>query len=341
MKTAIYAAAAAIAVQGSALPSLSKVARADDLPEVPSGCMTSYNGIHFGWLPDDASNGAVSMAVLHADTGKPGCFFGDYSHISSTSYDGSDITGKTGITDGAVMVPSIMPTGVTWDQVDSTLANKIGTAVKAFTNKGIPVYLRFAHEVNCYGKPGCASPPYPGGTDYAAFKQAWAKVASVCRSIEHCYMYFCPNQNGDDDIKNWLPAAEDIDIMGIDHYISASASGSTFASQFGSFYTEYVEPYGKPFLIGETACSGCSEDQKNAWVKTLTMSDFGAYPLYKGVMWFEYNKESNFYVVYGHTKAEIDKFDANFAQGAIICLLMIAEALGYYISEIPLRPCVP
>jgi beta-mannanase len=185
------------------------------------------------------------------------------------------------------MVPSIMPTGVTWSQVDSNLANKIGNTVKAFTNKGIPVYLRFAHEVNCYAKPGCATPAYPGGEDYAGFKKAWANVAAVCRGIKGCYMYFSPNLNGDDDIKNWLPPASDIDIMGIDHYVGTSNYATSWASHFSSFYNEYVKPYGKLFMIGETACSGCTEDQKLAWVKTLTMSDFSAYPLYKGVMWFE------------------------------------------------------
>ncbi|KAK6081490.1 hypothetical protein SCUP234_04695 [Seiridium cupressi] len=313
MKTAICAAIAVLVAKANSSPVADKVERAVDLPQVPTGCMTSYNGIHWGWLPDDSSNGAVTMAALHKDTGKPGCFFGDYSHIQSSSYDGSDFTGKTGLTDGAVMVPAVMPTGVTWNQVDADLANKIGNAVKVYTEKNIPVYLRFAHEVNCYGRPGCGSPAYPGGTNYAEFKTAWANVAKVCRSIKGCYMYFCPNLNGDDDIKNWLPAASDIDIMGIDHYVDGSKSSDSWVSQFGSFYQEYVEPYGKPFLIGETACSGCTETQKLAWAKTLTMSDFSAYPLYKGVMWFEYNKESNFYVVYGQSKADIDQFDSNFA----------------------------
>lgn len=75
--------------------------------------------------------------------------------------------------------------------------------------------------------------------------------------------------------------------MGIDHYVGTSNYANSWASHFGSFYNEYVKPYGKPFMIGETACGGCTEDQKLAWVKTLTMSDFSAYPLYKGVMWFE------------------------------------------------------
>lgn len=98
MKSAIYLTAAVLAVKANASPATNKVARAVDLPQVPAGCITSYNGIHWGWLPDDGSNGAVNMAVLHKDTGKPGCFFGDYSHIQSTSYDGSDITGYVTLT---------------------------------------------------------------------------------------------------------------------------------------------------------------------------------------------------------------------------------------------------
>lgn len=188
MKITLCSAATVLAVLSNANPLANTERAAVDLPKVPAGCLTSPKGIHVGMLPDDESGGKVSMSSLNALIGKKLCFFGDYSHISSTSYDGSDITNKVGQTDDAIMVPSIMPTGVTWDQVDANMAKKIGNAVKAFTDKNITVYLRFAHEVNCYGKPGCASPAYPGGTDYAGFKKAWANVAAVCRGIDGCYM---------------------------------------------------------------------------------------------------------------------------------------------------------
>ncbi|KAI1079497.1 glycoside hydrolase superfamily [Whalleya microplaca] len=283
------------------------------LPGLPKGCMTSKNGIAWGWLPDDGSNGAVNMKVLNSDTGKKACFFGDYSHISSTSYDGSDITGKAGSVEGAIMVPSIMPTGVKWNQIDSTLAGKIGNAVRAFTQKGITTYLRFAHEMNCYGKPKCASPAYPGYQDYAGFKQAWINVAKECRAIDGCYMVWSPNLQDLDSLNNWFPGNDYIDVIAVDHYPrSDSDVANGFAGNFGTFYDQFVKPNNKPFMIGETAYGG-SLAQKDAWVKALTTGDFSKYPLYHGAMWFEYNKEANFYVVYDQSQDQIKTFDGNFA----------------------------
>ena len=257
------------------------------LPGLPKGCMASYKGISWGWLPDDGSNGAVNMKVLNADTGKKGCFFGDYSHISSPSYDGSDITGKAAIVEGAIMVPSIMPSGVTWKQIDGTLANKIGDTVRAFADNGITTYLRFAHEMNCYAKPNCASPAYPGGQDYDSFKQAWVNVAKVCRSIKGCYMMWSPNLQDIDSIGNWFPGADYVDVIAVDHYPQSDSDvAKGFSGNFGQFYDKYVKPYNKPFLIGETAYGG-SLAEKDAWVKAITQGDFSSYPLYHGAMWFE------------------------------------------------------
>ncbi|KUI56511.1 hypothetical protein VP1G_03799 [Cytospora mali] len=280
------------------------------LPGLPSGCMHSTQGIAWGWLPDD-TNSAVSISSLNSATGKKACFFGDYSKINDASYDGSDITYKASQADGAIMVPSVMPVGVKWSEVTADLAQQIGTAMEAFTNQGLTVYLRFAHEMNCYAKPGCASPEYPGGQDYAGFKQAWINVADVCKSIDGCYMMWSPNLQDLDTLNNWWPGAEYVDIVAVDHYPSSDSEVQEgFEGNYDQFYTEYVKPYGKPFILGETAYGGSA---KYDWVEDVTNSDFGSYPLYKGAMWFEYNKEADFYVVYNASDSEISTFDGNFS----------------------------
>ncbi|KAI0482520.1 glycoside hydrolase superfamily [Xylariaceae sp. FL0804] len=315
MQLSIAAAAVGATILASSSASRAVIeSRANvELPDLPEGCMMSYNNITMGWLPDDESDGAVSMEVLNADTGKTACFYGDYSKISSTSYDGSDITGKVGDTAGAIMVPAIMPTGVTWSEVDSTLAAKIGNVVSTFTDAGVTTYLRFAHEMNCYAKPGCATPEYPGEENYAEYKTAWINVANVCRGIDGCYMMWSPNLQDLDTLSDWYPGTEYIDIISVDHYPSSDSEVATgFAGNFGDFYTQFVEPNGLPFLIGETAYTG-SLAEKDAWLKALTMGDFSDYPLYKGLMWFEYNKGSdNFYIVYGQDKAQENTVDENF-----------------------------
>lgn len=257
----------------------------NSLPGLPSGCMLSAKGIAWGWLPDDMDS-AVSMSSLNSATGKKACFFGDYSKINDASYDGSDITYKASKAEGAIMVPSVMPVGVKWSEVTSSLASKIGTAMEAFTKQGLTVYLRFAHEMNCYAKSGCASPEYPGGEDFAAFKQAWINVADVCKGIDGCYMMWSPNLQDLDTLKNWWPGTEHVDIVAVDHYPSSDSDvEGGFKGNYDKFYTEYVKPYGKPFILGETAYGG---DSKYDWVKDITNSDFSSYPLYKGAMWFEY-----------------------------------------------------
>lgn len=216
--------------------------------------MVSKAGIAWGWLPDDEDS-SVSISSLNNATGKTSCFYGDYSKINDASYDGSDITYKAANAEGAIMVPSVMPVGVTWSEVTTSLAEKIGTAVKAFTGQGITTYLRFAHEMNCYAKPGCASPAYPGYEDYDGFKQAWINVANVCKGIDGCYMMWSPNLQDVSSLKNWWPGSDYVDIIAVDHYPSddADVSGG-FASGYDDFYNEIVKPYGKPFMLYVSGC---------------------------------------------------------------------------------------
>lgn len=281
----------------------------NSLPGLPSGCMLSTKGIAWGWLPDDMDS-SVSISSLNSATGQKACFFGDYSKINDASYDGSDITYKASKAEGAIMVPSVMPVGVKWSEVTADLAKKIGTAMEAFTKQGLTVYLRFAHEMNCYAKPGCASPEYPGGQDYDGFKQAWINVANVCKDIDGCYMMWSPNLQDLDTLKNWWPGSDYVDIVAVDHYPSSDSDvQGGFKGNYDQFYTEYVKPYGKPFVLGETAYGGSA---KYDWVKDITTGDFSSYPLYKGAMWFEYDKEADFYVVNDASQLEISTFDGNF-----------------------------
>ncbi|KAK8086518.1 hypothetical protein PG994_001492 [Apiospora phragmitis] len=313
-----FAAYGLLAASALASPTLEPRAARVSLPGLPAGCMTSYKGIAFGWLPDDEHADQVNMASLASASGKKGCFFGDYSHVKNSAYDGGDISDKGGQADGAVIVPSIMPDGVGWTQVDAALAGRIADVAKGFVGQGLTVYLRFAHEMNCYAKPGCATPAYPGGMDYGAYKTAWINVAKACHKIKGCYMMWSPNGNDLDQLSNWWPGAEYVDIVALDSYPQDQAKiEQGFAGSFGKVHDDFAKKYNRPFMIGETGFTG-SEQLKTDWVRRLTnVDDLSKYPNYKGAMWFEYNKneggkQNNFYVVYGHTKKEIDAVDANF-----------------------------
>lgn len=220
------------------------------LPGLPSDCMVSQAGIAWGWIPDDASGSDVTISSLNSATGKKSCFFGDYSKINDASYDGSDITYKGANAEGSIMVPSVMPVGVTWSEVTTSLASQIGTVVKSFTDQGITTYLRFAHEMNCYAKPGCASPEYPGEEDYEGFKQAWINVANACKGIDGCYMMWSPNLQDVSSLNNWWPGSSYVDIIAVDHYPSSDDDvNGGFSGAYDEFYSQIVEPNGKPFLL--------------------------------------------------------------------------------------------
>ena len=97
--------------------------------------------------------------------------YGKYSQIGSTSYDTSQLTDVLSavVESGAVFIPSIMPTGVTFSQIDSGLATQIAAVLEKFTSQGVEVWLRFAHEVNYYVTKGSGSDgaaEYEGGSEW-------------------------------------------------------------------------------------------------------------------------------------------------------------------------------
>ena len=90
--------------------------------------------------------------------------YGRYSQMgSTTSYTGDQLLSVIDdvVSSGAVFVPSIMPEGLTFAQISTDIASDIANVLNQFTSKGVEVWLRFAHEVNCYAKPGCAQPGPP------------------------------------------------------------------------------------------------------------------------------------------------------------------------------------
>lgn len=149
-----------------------------------------------------------------------------YSHINDANYDGSDLTSVMDDVkaSGAVFVASIMPSGVTWSEIDDNLAAKIGSAVKQYTDNGITVWLRFAHEVNYYVTPNSGDnggPEYPGGA-VSDYQTAWQRVHAQCAAISNCLMFWSPNRDSLDNIAPYWPGPDYVDIVGIDcEFLSA------------------------------------------------------------------------------------------------------------------------
>ena len=59
---------------------------------------------------------------------------------------------------GAVFIPAVMPS-IDLSKIDEKVASQVADVLKQFTDKGVEVWLRFAHEINWYLTDGT----YTGG----------------------------------------------------------------------------------------------------------------------------------------------------------------------------------
>lgn len=254
---------------------------------VPAGCLKK-NGIAVGWLPEAASD----FATITSNLGKPGCYFGQYAQITSSTWDGSQLT-QVSADDigGAIFIASVMPE-IPFSQVDTNVASQVAAVMKKFTDQGVEVYLRFGHEMNWYAS--AEGGVYHGTA--AEFVAAWKVVAAAVADNDKVSMFWSPNNVGGDDsqLTQWWPGPETVDVVGIDIY---PKSHQSFSDAYKGFHDTLAKPYHKPFVIGETGYSSSSDSDKTYWLEQLSSSEaLSSCPNYAGFSWFEYNKEENFYV---------------------------------------------
>lgn len=117
--------------------------------------MQGYNGIYWGWNPD-IDNG-VNISMINEVTGIKASTYGIFSQIqNASSYDGHQLLKHFDEikSSGAVLIANIMPTGLKFREVGPAIAKDIATVVKRFTDEGVEVWVRFAHEMNYYAGTG-------------------------------------------------------------------------------------------------------------------------------------------------------------------------------------------
>lgn len=282
---------------------------------LPSGGMQGYNGIYWGFAPDDTSP-PTAMSTINGNTGKQASTYGRYSQISSLPYTGDQLLSVMDdvVASGAVFVPAVMPTGVTFSEIDSTVAQQITSVLEQFTSQGVEVWLRFAHEMNYYVTAGSGSDggaEYPGGTQ-AEFITAWQTVHAAVANNSQILMFWCPNDDTTSDVEGWWPGADYVDIVGMDIYPDP---GATFADTYGSFYDGFASTYNKHFCIGETgAANGGTVANKEEWVTQLANTNLSAYPCFQSATWFEFDKGGDdFRIIQGQSAATIEETLSNFA----------------------------
>ncbi|KZO95128.1 glycoside hydrolase family 26 protein [Calocera viscosa TUFC12733] len=273
----------------------------------------SNNGISIGFLPDfDVSSVSSLNAVLPAGM----AVVGDYISISSDDtslggepYHKSDIMSQS--TKPVYMATIELSNGL-YD-FNSDQADVISYAMKELTDAGVPVWVRFAYEMN-----GC--PAWNAwGCDATGFKQAWGIMASSLRNnAPSAKLLWSPNidtsgSDGQGNYADYYPGDDSVDLVGLSFYWfgedqqeNTVASSGLFTSQAAPFYNAYAEAKGKPFVLSETsggyhyytgtstpALGGASEyDIKTNWLDQILGADTKAmFPNMIAAVWFNYEKD--------------------------------------------------
>lgn len=191
--------------------------------------MQGYNGIYWGWNPD-IENG-TNLTMINKATSMKASTYGIFSQITNaSSYDGHQLLNRFDEikSTGAVLIANIMPTGLKFSEVGPSIAADIAAVVQTFTDAGVEVWVRFAHEMNYYASTG-----YYEGTS-AEFLSAWYNVSEALVGIDNCLLFWSPNNVKDVTLLDeWWPGSDYVQIVGLDQY--SSAATDTFANQFGSF----------------------------------------------------------------------------------------------------------
>ncbi|ORY47092.1 glycoside hydrolase superfamily [Leucosporidium creatinivorum] len=260
-----------------------------------SGTFTglSRNQIGIGFLPD-GDNGQ-KMADITDGLSIKSSYYGWYAQLPA---DGADWDGSQllNVMDdikacGCIFQPAVMPTkgwtGLTAD--NNAQALSIATIMKKFTDEGIEVWLRFAHEVNWYQSDGT----YQGDAD--DFKAGWAAVAAAVADNDMVKMFFTPNIADLSTYQKFFPDdTSTVHIIGIDYY--PKSSSESFVDKMQDFYDAYCKDGTIKFAIGETGTGWVATiDERLAWLAQGTAAETAtAMPNYVGISWFNYDKEEDF-----------------------------------------------
>ncbi|GAA5897207.1 uncharacterized protein JCM6883_006616 [Sporobolomyces salmoneus] len=262
------------------------------------GCQK--NGIFVGFLPDDGSGGGSSQTIFEIESsiGQTSAAQGWYAQThAGTLFDGSQFKWrKDQIVKAGVFQPAVMPLANWWGLTykDNQQAVAICKVMKEYTDLGVEVWLRFAHEVNYYQKDGT----YTGTVD--DFKEGWDVVAKACRSIApEVKMFFTPNVASLEEYQKFYPDDHStVDLIGIDYY-PKQTSGNSFVDIMKPFHDAYTSENGPHFAIGEIGL-GVAADMSSrlAWFKDMTSAETkAAMPHYVAVSWFNYYKDNYSYKI--------------------------------------------
>lgn len=255
------------------------------------------NGVVMGFLPDEGDAGGQStlMTQLNAAYGgdKVAGIYGYYAQAHDGHFDGSQLLQRFDDikASGAVFNPAVMPTNwVGLTDEDSSQATNIANVMKKFTDAGIEVWLRFAHEMNYYQTDGT----YQGGVE--DFQTGWKHVAAAVRKIApKVKMHWTPNiASAEEYAKYWPRDESTVDLVGVDFY--PHDASTSFAETMQEFHDTYAKD-GRMMVVGETGLGvAASMDDRFKWLNSIYESKKTLKNLV-GVAWFNFQKDNYDYRV--------------------------------------------
>ncbi|GAA6036024.1 hypothetical protein NBRC10512_002154 [Rhodotorula toruloides] len=260
------------------------------------GVVTTTVNIGIGFLPDYKNQ---DMAKINSALGIKSSYYGWYAQLpESGDWDGAQLLSQMNDIKACncIFQPAVMPTkgwrGLTAS--DNSQAKAIAKVMKKFTDEGIEVWLRFAHEVKQVQL-------FVQSMSFALtldFKPAWAEVAKAVADNPKVRMFFTPNVAGSlQDYVNWMPDdLSTIHYLGIDYY--PKDASQRFVDIVKPLYDKYCADGNILFAMGETGTPwSATIDERLAWLDQLTSAATAkAMPYYVGISWFNYDKETNFYL---------------------------------------------
>ncbi|GAK67828.1 family 26 glycoside hydrolase [Moesziomyces antarcticus] len=258
------------------------------------------NNIPIGFIPDVGSDGGnvqtmVGINGLLAGRGQS-YSYGFYDQTTyGTIYNGQKILNSAPdiYASGAILEASIMPVG-SWGgftATDNSQAKAVCNVMKKFTDAGVEVRLRFAHEVNYYVTTGEYAPMNDMGV--SAFKTAWAQVSAACKSIAPAVkMWYCPNAANLSVYETYMPDNfnSTVQMIGIDFYPASNdrATAANYIQTVKPFHDKYSSS-SVPFVIAEAgthALDASLQDRIN-WLQVLSSSEVkAALPNLESITWY-------------------------------------------------------
>jgi hypothetical protein len=186
--------------------------------------------------------------------------------------------------------------------LDDILSGKhdamLATRARAAKALGKPFFVDFGAEMNGDWSPWGGAQNGQSATKYlAAYKRVHDAFSK--ESASNVVWLWCPNVTDEpraawNQALNYYPGDEYVDWTCVDGYNWGSSNGGGWQSFHDVFKTIYpkLAAKGKPIMIGEMASAEVGGD-KAAWIEQIVPTLRAEFPLIKGLVWFDVNKETD------------------------------------------------